>query len=71
MDGREHKRRRQGAPLRDTTDENRFVSFGPWESHAAIERWRMHPGRQERVTAIRELLDGFEPSTLELVADRG
>ena len=31
----------------------------------------MHPGRQERVTAIRELLDGFEPSTLELVADSG
>jgi heme-degrading monooxygenase HmoA len=61
----------KGQLLRDTVDENRFVSFGPWESHAAIENWRAQPGWQERVAAIRGLLDGFEPSTLELVGERG
>jgi quinol monooxygenase YgiN len=59
----------RGRLLRDTADENRFVSFGPWESLAAIDDWRAQPGWQERVAAIRELLDGFEPSTLELVSD--
>jgi hypothetical protein len=35
----------------------------------AIERWRSQPGFMERVQRLRELLDGFEPSTLELVAE--
>lgn len=27
--------------LRATTDENRFVSFGPWQSLEAIDAWRV------------------------------
>jgi heme-degrading monooxygenase HmoA len=59
----------RGQLLRDTVDEHRFVSFGPWESHEAIAKWRADPGWQERVARMRELLDGLEASTLELVSD--
>jgi quinol monooxygenase YgiN len=55
--------------LRDCSTPNRFISFGPWPSLEAIEGWRGHPGWRERVEQIRELLDGFEPSTLELVVE--
>lgn len=57
--------------LRDAAAPNRFVSFGPWESLEAIDRWRALPGWQERVGRLRELLDDFQPSTLELVVERG
>ena len=60
-----------GKLLRDTADPNRFVSFGPWESHAAIAAWRNQEGWKQRVAQIRELVDGFEASTLELVVERG
>ena len=55
--------------LRDRSSPNRFISFGPWESLNAIEGWRALPGWQERVEELRKVLDGFEPSTLELVAE--
>jgi heme-degrading monooxygenase HmoA len=57
--------------LRDRDAPNRFFSFGPWESLDAIEGWRSLPGWQERVGRLRELLDGFEPHTLELAAEVG
>jgi heme-degrading monooxygenase HmoA len=60
-----------GKLLRDSSTPNRFVSFGPWESGDAIAAWRALPGWEERVERLRELLDGFEPSTLELVAEVG
>ena len=56
--------------LRDTEDPQRFVSFGPWESVAAIAGWRALPGYQERVDRLRQVVDGFEPRTLEVVARR-
>jgi heme-degrading monooxygenase HmoA len=55
--------------LRDTDERNRFVSFGPWESIDAIRRWRSLPGFQERVARLHEVLDRFEPHTLELVRE--
>ena len=61
----------RGTLLRDTSDDHRFISIGPWESTAAIENWRAQPGWGERVTKIREMLVGFEPATLELVTERG
>ena len=57
--------------LRDTADENRFVSFGPWVSHEAIDAWRELDGFAERVGRMRELLDGFEPQTLDVAAEVG
>lgn len=50
--------------LRDRSQPNLFVSIGPWESESAVEAWRASEGFQSRVARIRELLDGFEPSTL-------
>jgi len=57
--------------LRDVTDPRRFVSFGPWESLEAIDAWRALPGFKEGVSRIRELLESFEPVTLEVVAEVG
>ena len=61
----------RGTLLRDSGDPDRFVSFGPWESEEAIERWRSSPGWGERVARMRDLLVEFEASTLELVTERG
>lgn len=58
----------RGTLLRDTGAPNRFVSFGPWDSLEQIEDWRARDGWKERVARLQELLDEFEPSTLELVA---
>ena len=55
--------------LRDMDERNRFVSFGPWETVDAIRRWRSLPGFQERVARLHEVLEHFEPHTLELVGD--
>ena len=57
--------------LRDTTDGSRFVSIGPWESLDAISAWRGFDGWKERIARIREMLDGFEASTLTVVAEHG
>ncbi len=56
--------------LRDVDDPSRFVSFGPWESMEAVRRWRGASGFHERVARLQEVLDGFEPRTLELVSER-
>ena len=66
---REAKGAGAGTLLRDLNDPNRFVSFGPWGSLAAIEAWRELDGWKQRVARIRQLLDGFEPSTLELIVE--
>ena len=60
-----------GKLLQDTADAHRFISIGPWESLAAIDAWRAHPGWQDRVARIRDLLEGFEPFTLEAIVERG
>jgi heme-degrading monooxygenase HmoA len=56
--------------LRDADHPERFVSFGPWESLQAIRNWRALAGYQERVARLREVVDEFEPRTLEVVASR-
>jgi quinol monooxygenase YgiN len=61
---------RRGTLLRDLGDPNRFISIGPWESIAAIDAWRALDGWKERVARIRDMLESFEPATLELVAER-
>jgi quinol monooxygenase YgiN len=58
-----------GAPLptllRDRERPNVFLTFGPWESDADIERFRefLFP----RLGPVRELLESFEPLTLDEV----
>jgi heme-degrading monooxygenase HmoA len=60
-----------GKLLRDLDDDHRFISIGPWESLEDIEAWRALDGWKERIAEIRELLVGFEASTLEAVVERG
>lgn len=55
--------------LRDREHANRFITVGPWQSLEDIERWRSEPGWRERIGGVRELLVGFEPSTLDVVAE--
>jgi hypothetical protein len=47
----------------------RFVSFGPWETVAAVRTWRGETGYHERVARLQELVESFEPRTLEQVAE--
>lgn len=55
--------------LRDTSDEDRFVSFGPWDSVESIVAWRALDGWKDRITKVRELLVSFEASTLTVVVE--
>ena len=54
--------------LRDVDDPHTFISFGPWQSIAAVKSWRALAGYQERVARLREVVDRFEPRTLEVTA---
>jgi heme-degrading monooxygenase HmoA len=54
--------------VRDREQPNLFISFGPWDSLEQIEKWRSSTTFQEGVGKIRELLDDFEPHTMDLVA---
>ena len=56
--------------LRDVDTPGKFVSFGPWETLQAVRSWRALEGYQERVARLQEVLQNFEPETLELVAER-
>jgi heme-degrading monooxygenase HmoA len=55
--------------LRDVETPGTFVSFAPWEAIAAIRTWRAEAGYHERVARLQELVDSFEPQTLEQVAE--
>ena len=55
--------------LRDVESTGTFVSFGPWETVAAVRMWRGESGYHERVARLQELVEHFEPRTLEQVAE--
>lgn len=57
--------------LRDDSDARHFVSFSPWRDAEAIAVWRDHPGLQQRVGYLQELLESFTPRTLTLAAEVG
>jgi heme-degrading monooxygenase HmoA len=56
--------------LRDVESPETFVSFGQWASAAAVRSWRALEGYQERVARLREVVERFEPRTLEVTARR-
>ena len=58
----------QALLLRDLESPQTFVSFGPWESVAAVRNWRTLPGYGERVARLSEVLESFEPRTFEIAA---
>jgi len=55
--------------LRDVENPGTFISFGPWETIAAVRSWRSKPGYQERVAQLQEVVEQFDPHTLEQVAE--
>jgi heme-degrading monooxygenase HmoA len=55
--------------LRDREQPHRFISFGPWASLDQIERWRGSETFKEGVGAIRDLLEDFAPSTLDVAVE--
>ncbi|OGO48994.1 MAG: hypothetical protein A2Z30_02505 [Chloroflexi bacterium RBG_16_64_43] len=57
-----------GHLLQDTTNPRSFVSFGPWDSKEAIERWRENPEFRTFLSSARGLCDDIQPRTLTLVA---
>lgn len=57
--------------LRDTENDHRFVSIGPWTSIDAIDGWRQLDGWAERIGRIRQLLIDFTPGTLDPVVEVG
>jgi heme-degrading monooxygenase HmoA len=56
--------------LRDAEDPSMFVSFGPWASLSAVQNWRALAGYQERVARLSEVVESFEPRTLQVVSRR-
>jgi heme-degrading monooxygenase HmoA len=54
--------------LRDLESPQTFVSLGPWESVAAVRNWRTLPGYEMRVARLSEVVESFEPRTLEIAA---
>jgi heme-degrading monooxygenase HmoA len=51
--------------LRDRDDPHRYISFGPWESDEEVARWRDSAAFRETVGAVRAVLEGFEPHTMD------
>ena len=59
----------RGTLFRDLDHPARFVSIGPWSSLEEIEQWRASAGFREGVERLRDVLESFEPPTLELVRE--
>jgi len=53
--------------VRDSANPRRFVSFGPWGSEQAVERWRASSGFRERFAAIEQTIESYEPGLYEPV----
>lgn len=54
--------------LRDRDRPNVFISFGPWPSIDEVDRFRSSAAFRESVGLMRELLESFEPQTLDEVS---
>lgn len=57
--------------MRDRDVPNRFISTGPWESFEQAGLWRASAAFTEGFEAMREMLEHFEPHTLEEAATIG
>jgi len=57
-----------GTLLRDRDQPNVFVSFGRWPDLDAVGQWRGSEGFQQRIATIRQLVESFEPHTLDPAA---
>ena len=53
--------------VRDQEQHNKFISFGPWESHESIAEWRQSPKFTAAFAEFEELCDVIQPGTLREV----
>ena len=60
-----------GTLLRDRQRPELFISFGPWESEAAVVAWRESDAFRQGIASISEVLQNFEPHTMEHIATVG
>ena len=57
--------------LQDRDEPAKFISTGPWDSLEQIDTWRGSDTFQNGVGRIRELIEGFEPHTMDVVVTVG
>lgn len=57
--------------LRDRERPNVFISFGPFADDEEVERFRSSEAFRTAMATMRELLDTFEPRTLDEVSRGG
>jgi heme-degrading monooxygenase HmoA len=57
--------------LRDRDEPTKFISSGPWDSLDQIETWRGSDTFKNGVGKIRDLIDGFEPHTMDVAVAIG
>lgn len=58
----------QAVLMHDQDVPNRFISTGPWGSLEEIEQWRASSAYTDGVGAVREMIEHFEPHTLDEAA---
>ncbi|KUM38178.1 antibiotic biosynthesis monooxygenase [Arthrobacter sp. EPSL27] len=61
----------QAVLMHDRDVRNRFISTGPWESLEQVEQWRASETYRHGLEVMKEMLEHFEPHTLDEAADVG
>ena len=61
----------RGLLMRDRDVPNRFISTGPWASLEQIEHWRASAAFTEGLASVRDIIEHFEPHTLDEAATIG
>jgi quinol monooxygenase YgiN len=59
---------RQAVLLEDEREKNRFVSYGPWDNHESLERWRQGPEFKAAFQKLNELCYEIQPNTMRCVS---
>lgn len=57
--------------MHDRDVPNRFISTGPWDSLEQIEQWRASAAFTQGLDAMHEMVEHFEPHTLDEAATIG
>ena len=57
--------------LRDHDRQNLFISFGPWNDVEQVEAFRSSDAFRRAQAPLRDVLEGFEPRTLDEVVAGG
>ena len=52
---------------RDLRDPGQYVSFAGWESEERVRAWKGSPEFSERLARVRQHVDEFQPTELEVI----